>query len=248
MKVLSIAGYHNSGKTTAVINIIKELKKRRYKVVSIKDNHSKDFRIDEINSNTWKHWKASNDVVFARGLNETYQVWHKQLELNEMLHHLQADYVIVEGMYDVALPKIICAKNKDELDELVDDNVFAISGVYANNYAQYKELPVCKSKDDISKLVDIIEKKVFEVLPLADPKCCSACGLNCYKMVGAILTGKRKRKDCIADNNELVELFINDKKIKIVPFVQRILRDSVSSIVRNLDNCEKGSIYIKIKE
>ena len=248
MKVLSVAGYHHSGKTTTVVEIIKELKRRKYKVVSIKDIHSEDFSVDKVNSNSWKHWQASNDVVFARGLKETYQVWHKQLELNDMLYHLRADYVIVEGMYEAAVPKIICAKNKEQLDELVNDAVFAVSGIYADDYTKYKDLDVYKSERDITRLVDLIEAKVFDVLPQADPKCCSACGFSCDIMVGKILKGERKRNDCIADRHELLELIIDDKKIKIVPFVQRILRDSVSSIVRNLDNCEKGSITIKIKE
>jgi len=248
MKVLSVAGYHHSGKTTAVVSIIKELKKRKYKVVSIKDIHNEDFSVDKLGSNTWKHWQASKDVVIARGLEETYQIWHKKLDLNEILYHLKADFVIVEGMYEAALPRILCAKNERELDELVNDTVFAISGIYADKHSEYKDLNVYKSETDISKIVDLIEEKVFDVLPQADPKCCSECGLDCYLMVGKILKGERKRDDCIADRHEIVELFIDDKKIKIVPFVQRILRDSLSSLVRNLDNCDKGNITLKINE
>ena len=250
MKVLSVAGYHKTGKTTTVVSIIKELKKRKYKVVSIKDIHSDDFEVDKIGSNTWKHWQASKDIVVARGKNETYLVWHRQVDLNELLLHLKADWVIIEGMQNEALPRIVCAENDKQLQELVDDTVIAISGKYADNHKEFngiKAFSVYKSELDIIKLVDLIEEKVFDVLPLADPKCCSECGLSCYEMVGKILKGERKRTDCIADSHEVAELFIDGQKIKIVPFVQRIIRDTVSSIVRNLDNCEKGSIEIKIK-
>ena len=42
MKVFSIAGFHRTGKTTVVVELIKELKRRRFKVVSIKDIHAED--------------------------------------------------------------------------------------------------------------------------------------------------------------------------------------------------------------
>ncbi len=97
MKVFSVAGYHRTGKTTVVVNLIKELKSRGHKVVSIKDIHNDDFTMEKEGSNSWKHWQASDDVVIARGLNETYQIWHRKLSLNEMLEHLSADFVVVEG-------------------------------------------------------------------------------------------------------------------------------------------------------
>ena len=121
MKVLSVAGYHHSGKTTAVVSIIKELKKRGYKVQSIKDIHYEDFTMETPTSNSWKHWQASDDTVIARGLNETYKIWHRHLGLPEMLLEMQADYVIVEGMKTAALPRIICAKDDEQLAELVND-------------------------------------------------------------------------------------------------------------------------------
>jgi molybdopterin-guanine dinucleotide biosynthesis protein B len=249
MKVLSVSGYSKSGKTATVIAIINELKKRHYSVVSIKDIHNKDFAMEKIGTDTWKHWHSSQNTVVARGLNETHLIWHDKLNLNEILYHLQADWVIIEGMRNEPLPRIICAKNENELSELIDETVFAISGIYSQKNNSYKNLPVfnvISSEIDVIKLVDLIEEKVFDVLPLADPKCCSECGMSCYEMVGKILSGQRKRSDCIADRHEVAELFINGQKIKIVPFVQRILRDATSSIVRNLDNCEKGNITIKI--
>src|SRR6056297_2472352 len=97
MKVLSVGGFSQSGKTTTVINLTKELKKRGYRVVTIKDIHFQNFTMETEGSDSWKHWQASEDVVFARGQEETYQIWHKKLSLREMLEHLSADYVMVEG-------------------------------------------------------------------------------------------------------------------------------------------------------
>jgi len=161
MKVFSVAGYHRTGKTTVVIELIKELKKRGFKVVSIKDIHAEDFSMEDKDSNSWKHWEASRDTVIARGLNETYQIWHRQLSLNEMLTHLEADYVVVEGMRSASLPHIICAENNTQLDELVDGTVFAISGIYADDHKKYKHMPVFKSVEEISQLADLVMLKGF---------------------------------------------------------------------------------------
>jgi molybdopterin-guanine dinucleotide biosynthesis protein B len=248
MRAISIAGYHHSGKTTLVVNIIKELKKRGYKVQSIKDIHYEEFTMETPHSNSWKHWEASGDTVIARGLHETYKIWHRQLSLPEMLVEMEADYLIVEGMTKAALPRIICAKDDQQLEELVNPTVMAVSGIYADQHQKYQHLPVYKSTSEISEIVDLIEAKSFAVLPQAEPECCSACGFSCFEMVGKILAGEKSRQDCVADNQAKLELSVGGKEIKIVPFVQKILADTVEAIVRNLDNSERGDIVLKIKQ
>jgi len=248
MKVVSVAGYHHTGKTTTAVQLIKELKKRGYKVVSIKDIHAESFSMEKPDSNTWKHWEASGGVVFARGLKETYQIWHNQLSLKEMLEHLKADYVVVEGMKSAALPRILCAKDKAQLDELRNGSVFAVSGIYADKFTEYEDLPVISSLNNIEQLADLVEKKVFPVLPLADPECCSACGVDCHGMVEEILSGRKVRNDCKTDRKTGLKIEINDKPVKIVPFVQNILQDVILALTRNLKGCEKGKVSITIDE
>ena len=51
MKVLSVAGFHHTGKTTLAVNIITELKNRGFKVQSIKDIHSQKFTMEKEGSN-----------------------------------------------------------------------------------------------------------------------------------------------------------------------------------------------------
>jgi molybdopterin-guanine dinucleotide biosynthesis adapter protein len=248
MKVFSVAGYHHTGKTTTVVELLKELKSRGYKVVSIKDIHSEKFTMEKPDSNSWKHWQASGDTVIARGLNETYQIWHSRLELNEMLQHLSADFVVVEGMKSAALPRILCAESTRQLDELLNGTVFAISGKFANDHTQYNNIPVLDSVKDISKLADLVEKFVFPVLPQADPECCTACGTECFGMVENIIAGKSKRSDCQTDRNLKISLKIDDKEIKIVPFVQNVLRDVILSLTRNLKGVERGRITVELDD
>ena len=248
MKVLSVAGYHRSGKTTVVVELIKELRKRGYRVVSIKDIHTDDFSMEKEGSNSWKHWQASGEVVFARGHDETYQIWHRKLGLNEMLAHLEADWVVVEGMKSAALPRIICAENEAQLEELVDGTVFAISGKISDDHSSFGDLPVFKAERDIRELTDRVEAKVFAVLPLPKDECCGECGLSCREMVAAILQGNRKRSDCRIDGETEIKVLLGGDELKIVPYVQRTLKDIIEAYLNNLKGYRKGKeIEIRIK-
>jgi molybdopterin-guanine dinucleotide biosynthesis adapter protein len=249
MKVFSVSGYHRTGKTTVVVELIKELKRRGYKVVSIKDIHTDKFSMEKEGSNSWKHWKASGDVVIARSQNETYQIWHRSLGLNEMLDKLDADWVVVEGMRSEALPRIVCAENKQELEELVDGSVFAISGKYSDEHSYYIDLPVFKAEKDIIELADRVEAKVFEVLPLAKGDCCNECGLSCKEMVAEILAGNKSRGACKTDRNRNVVIKFNGSDLKIVPYVQQTFIDVVIGYLQNLKGYKKGSkITIEIDD
>jgi len=248
MKVFSVAGYHHTGKTTTTVELIKELKRRGHKVVSIKDIHAENFTMEKSGSNSWRHWEASDDTVIARGLDETYQIWHRKLTLNEMLDHLTADYVVVEGMKTAALPRILCAKDETQLTELMNGTVFAVSGIFADNNTEYKGIPVISSRKEIKRLTDLVEEYVFPVLPQADPECCTSCGTDCFGMVENILADKKKRDECKTDRRPGISLKVDGKEVKIVPFVQDNIKNVILALTRNLKGCEKGKIEITIDE
>ncbi len=248
MKVFSVAGYHHTGKTTLVVELIKELKKRGHKVASIKDIHFEDFTMEKEGSNSQKHLLASENVVFARGLKETYQIWNQQLTLNKMLEHLDADYVIVEGMKKTPLPKILCVKDEKQLSELFDKTVFAISGNYAEENSDYQEIPVFPYTKNIEKLTDLIEKKVFRVLPFSKGGKCGLCGATCREITENILSGEASRDACKISKNDKISLLVNGKEIEMAPFVRDILKGTITGFVRNLKGCERGKIKVVIDE
>lgn len=60
--IVSFVGYSNSGKTTFLVKVIKELKKRGYRLGVIKhDGH--EFEMDHEGTDTWSHRRAGADVV-----------------------------------------------------------------------------------------------------------------------------------------------------------------------------------------
>ena len=240
MYAFQVCGFHNSGKTTIVKELIKRLKISGYSVASIKDIHREGFQIDSPNTNTYVHKLAGADPVVARGETETDFLYYHQMDFLEIAQRISADWLVVEGFKDFPLPKIVCAKTEAEIEELWDRRTFAISGVIANSKKQYKELSIFNvlDTDQANQLWELTTAKAFPILAYVDDKCCQLCGLTCSKMVEAIIQGEKSYDDCLIDQTN-VHLKIGDRKISIVPFAQRILKNNILAVVSELDGWEQ---------
>ena len=215
MKVFSVFGVSLSGKTTTIEHIIAELKRRGYRVGSVKNIHFEKFTLDLEGSNTWRHKQAGSELVVARGLRETGILFPQKLGLDKILSYFDHDYVVVEGVADTVLPKILCAGETGEIESRLNDLVFLISGRISNQLSKYKNVPVLNPLRDIEKLVDLIEEKVTEKMPFVQGlDHCNACGSNCRDLVAGILKGKRRREECVYVKNR-VSLFIGQQEVKV---------------------------------
>ncbi|HHY78587.1 MAG TPA: molybdopterin-guanine dinucleotide biosynthesis protein B [Clostridiales bacterium] len=162
MKVISVYGYSKSGKTTTVECLIKELNRRNYSVGTVKEIHYESFAIDTEGSNTHRHWKAGAELVCARGLYETDILFKKKLSIPEILKFYAQDYVILEGVTDFDVPKILCTSSIEDIQECLNPSVFAISGVISNKISRYDDLPVINAITDIERLTDLVEKAALD--------------------------------------------------------------------------------------
>lgn len=247
MKVFSVIGISKSGKTTTIENIIKELRKRSYSVGSVKEIHYEKFKIDPEGTNTHRHKVAGSELVTARGYYETDILFQEKLSVNEILNFYNHDYVILEGVRDTCAPKIVTAHTVEGIEDRLDETTFAISGRISNSLEDYKGIPVINSITNVEKLVDLIEEKVFDMLPDADEKCCQECGYTCTELCSLILKNKAKRGDCVLTEQNVI-LKINDKEITMVPFVQNILKNAVLAVAKELHGySENGDIEVCIK-
>ena len=241
MKVFSVSGITKSGKTTTIEHIIRELSGRGYRVGSVKEIHFEAFAIDtEPSSNTVRHRQAGSQLVTARGYNETDVLYPIKLDMRKILSFYDGfDYVVLEGVTDIPVPVIVTAHAREDLEQKWGDYVFCVSGRIADQLREYNGLPAISAVSDIASLVNLIESKVYDLLPDFDPQCCSACGCKCPELGLKILRGKAKRSDCVADRG--VELFVDGKRINMVPFVQSILRRTVLAVVGELDGYQNGA-------
>lgn len=246
MRVFSVVGITQSGKTTTIENIIKELRKRRYSVGSVKEIHFEAFAIDKEGTNTYRHKEAGSQLVTARGYYETDILFQERLSLGEILKNYDYDFVVLEGVEDANIPKIVAAHNEEGILEKLDDLAFAISGRISSTIDEFNGLPAINAMNNIEKLVDLIEEKVHKRLPDFPEECCKECGYSCRELGAKILRGEAKRQDCILTKAE-VKLEIDGKPIEMVPFVQNILSNAVKGVVKELEGYKEGKkIVVKI--
>ncbi|MBC7114311.1 MAG: molybdopterin synthase catalytic subunit [Archaeoglobi archaeon] len=103
MKVITVAGYKNTGKTSLVEELVRELGKRG-RVGTIKHMHHEEDRGD-----TARHMKAGADAVIGIS-SESSRLMMKELSLREaldILADLGMDYAIIEGFKTSELPKVL---------------------------------------------------------------------------------------------------------------------------------------------
>ena len=213
MKVFNIIGFHNSGKTTAVENLIGFFRSKGQSVSTIKDIHQEHWTMEKAGSNSDRHLKASQSCVFARGLHETHLIWKRQLPLEEMLAHLNTEWVIIEGMSELSLPKIVVAKNESEAEQLITNTVFAITGPISESIAQFQNIPCINARTSIDQLGDLVLKVTS---PFVETHACAS------------------------SINEKITIKFNDQEIELNEWVQQVSSDVFTAFCQNLRGYQKG--------
>jgi len=246
MKIVTVNGITKSGKTTTVEAIIKELKRRKFSVGSIKDIHFESFTMDEKGTNTYRHHQAGADMVVAKGIYETDVLIYKALDIERIFDFFDHDWLICEGVENANIPKIVTGKNSEDIELKLDDTTIAISGVYGNDFQEYKQLKVYHYENDIAELVDFLERIVPHRLPNMDPKCCTACNMTCHEMLLHVLKNPQDNQ-CVLQNQD-VKVTINGVSLTMVPFVQKLVKNAVVGVLSELDGYkENATIDIEFK-
>ncbi len=106
--VISVVGYSNSGKTTLIVKLIWELKKRGFRVATVKHHH-RDVEMDVPGKDTWKHAEAGADtiVLACPGKVGIIEKSSRELSLDEIVARISGvDLIIAEGYKKEDKPKI----------------------------------------------------------------------------------------------------------------------------------------------
>ena len=159
MKIVAVYGSSKSGKTTTVVEIVKELRLRGYSVATIKNIHADDFVFDTVGKDTWRHWKAGAEVVGLRAPTESTLMIKRSMTLDELISHIHSDYLVLEGFRGTAIPKILCATDEKDVQGELQDTVFCISGLVSAQLSVYKGIPVINALLNVAELVDLVEQR-----------------------------------------------------------------------------------------
>jgi molybdopterin-guanine dinucleotide biosynthesis protein MobB len=109
-RLIAVVGKKNAGKTTLAVTLVKELLRRKYRVMSIKHG-SHPFDIDQKGRDTWRlmHEGGAERVVMETP-NSRVLIARPEGPLGprELARRYlgDADFVVVEGFKDSDLPKI----------------------------------------------------------------------------------------------------------------------------------------------
>ena len=107
--IVSIVGNSNSGKTTLIEKLIRELKSRGYRVATIKHTpHGMTF--DESDRDSWRHIQAGSEATVISSQDRVVLIkpGTSDATLNEIAHLFGEDYdiILAEGFKQDNAPKI----------------------------------------------------------------------------------------------------------------------------------------------
>lgn len=133
MRVISVVGWKNNGKTTLVVRLVEHLTRQGLAVSTIKHAHH-SIDLDRPGKDSWRHREAgAKEVVLATS--RRWILMHELREaaeppLPELLAKLaEVDLVIVEGFKGTSLPKIEVHRGErgTELIARTDPDVVAVA-------------------------------------------------------------------------------------------------------------------------
>lgn len=160
MKVFGVVGWKNSGKTTLVAALVREIKSLGYTVSTVKHAHHA-FDLDQPGRDSYKHREAgAKEVLISSG--KRWALMHEvededPYSLDELLGKMQpVDLVLIEGYKTARHMKIECHRENAETPLILEND----------------ETVIALAKDQGSKAVvkrdDITELDINDVSSIAE--------------------------------------------------------------------------------
>lgn len=214
MKIVSIVGKKNTGKTSLTVKIIEELTRRGYNVASIKHSHH-SIEMDKENTDTWKHKQAGANLVVGVG-STTFFNSRKEHDLNRILYMLKHfddfDFVVIEGFKSYNYPKIITSPNVRDEYTIKEVDSFTID------------------EEGVRELADLIEQRGHDIV---DTLFANNCGFN----NGETIAKEIREGNLTVDDLDDVQsyLSIDGKVVGLNRFVSDYLKQSVIGVINTLN-------------
>lgn len=154
--VVSMVGKSGVGKTTALELVVREIKRRGYRVGTVKhDTHG--FEIDKPGKDSWRHAEAGSDAVVLSGPHKMALIRRldQELSLDEIAPLMgDVDLIITEGYKRGDKPKIEVTRRERGTELLCGPE--ELIGILADYPV---DMPVPQfSLDDAAGVVDLLEK------------------------------------------------------------------------------------------
>lgn len=154
--VVSLVGKSGVGKTTALERVIREIKRRGYRVGTVKhDSHG--FEMDKPGKDSWRHARAGSDAVVVSGPRKMALIRQlpEEMPLDEIVPLMgDLDLVITEGYKRGSKPKIEVSRMERGTELLCQPE--ELIGIMADYPV---DMPVPQFPlDDAEGVVDLLEQ------------------------------------------------------------------------------------------
>ncbi len=232
-KTVSVTGFKNSGKTSVVEALVKELTSRGYKVGTLKHT-ADDIVLDSPGKDTSRHREAGSVATGILQENTTAVFIDQKLNLHQAAEKLGAiDYLVIEGFKTVDTHARINVPREDgDLEKLSNGLEIAVVKIPESKYTG-EALTI----EESTKLADIVEERAFPMLPGLD---CQSCGYDdCRQMGKALLAGEAKLEQCVGFRHDGV-LKVNGVDVPMNNFIRKAMKNVVLGFVKTLKGAEEA--------
>ena len=218
MKIIAVVGTKNTGKTTLVTRIVRELVERGFTVGTVKHSH---HSFDMSDRDTEKHKKAGAEIVAGTG-KETFFTIKGDMKLDNVLGMMNfiknLDFIILEGFKTSKYAKISTSDFKDDFT-IANMNVFEMDD------------------SSLKTLVDLLDERSYGMIKYLN---CKKCGFDsCDDFVDGKIKGNTNATLCKSESDEVL-LKIDNQMIPLNPFVRNFVKEIIQGMVKSLKTDEFG--------
>ena len=156
--VVTVIGKSGCGKTTMLEKLVREFKRRNYRVATVKHHSHHGFDIDKPGKDSWRFAQAGSDHVVIASPDKlaSYRKLERELSLDEISAGIaDVDLILVEGYKQAGKPslEVVRAENSREL-----------IGGREQRFAVAADFPLDLgvphfSLEDVGGIVDLIEER-----------------------------------------------------------------------------------------
>ncbi len=158
--IVCVVGRSKVGKTTLLEKLIPELKRRGYRVATIKHHSHPGFEMDKPGKDTWRHAQAGSDHVIIAAPDKVAAI--RRVEQDPTLDELAAtvtsvDIILTEGYKRSTRPKIEVVRAARSAQPICDPHEIL---AFATDVALPMDIPQFPL-DDVADLADLLETRLL---------------------------------------------------------------------------------------